>query len=114
MWWIRGDIDPVPFGERRVVLQVLLSESRRERFWLVITAGDVSLVLHRPRPRRRHPAGVVAVTLYEVWEGSSCSRPCAPADLLAARRDLLLVLPDVLQLSPVAPYVRRAQAAPSA
>ena len=48
MWWIRGGIDPEPFGERRVVLHVLLPEGRRTRFWFVIDPHDVSLCFTDP------------------------------------------------------------------
>lgn len=115
MWWIRGGIDPTPFGDRRVVLHLLLSESRRDRFWLVITASDVSLCFTDPG----HDIDIMLEsslsTLYELWEGRF-ELLTAVRDgrvTLTGRRDLLLVLPEALQLSPVAPYVRRAQAVPT-
>ncbi len=114
MWWIRGGIDAAPFGERRVVLHVLLSESRRDRFWLVITASDVSLCFTDPG----HDIDIMLEsslsTLYELWEGR-VELLTAVRDgrvTLTGRRELLQALPEALQLSPVAPYVRRALAAP--
>ena len=114
MWWIRGGIDAAPFGERRVVLHVLLSESRRDRFWLVITASDVSLCFTDPG----HDIDIMLEsslsTLYELWEGR-VELLTAVRDgrvTLTGQRELLQALPEALRLSPVAPYVRRAQAAP--
>ena len=115
MWWIRGGIDPAPFGGRRVVLHVLLSESRRDRFWLVITANDVSLCFTDPG----HDIDIMLEsslsTLYELWEGrfELLTAVREGRVTLTGQRALLLVLPEALQLSPVAPYVRRAQAAPT-
>lgn len=113
MWWIRGGIDPTPFGRDRVVLHVVLPDGRRTRFWFVIQQHDVSLCFTDPGYEVdvlvEAPLGV----LYQVWEGV--------IDLLTAvrdgrvrltgRRDALLVLPDALRFSPVAPYVRRARSA---
>ena len=53
MWWIRGGIDPAPFGDRRVVLHVQLPDGRRTRFWFVDRPARRLAVLHRPRPRGR-------------------------------------------------------------
>lgn len=116
MWWIRGGIDPAPFGGRRVVLHLVLSGSRRPRFWLVISDDDVSLCFTDPG----HEVDIVLEsslsTLYELWEGRFELRSAVRDGRvsLSGRRDLLLVLPEALLLSPVAPYVRRAQAVPTA
>jgi hypothetical protein len=50
--------------------------------------------------------------LYQVWEGV-IELPAAVRDGLltvAGRRDVIVLLPEVLRLSPVAPFVRRASA----
>lgn len=111
MWWIRGGIDPTAFGGRRVVLHVHLSEARRTRFWFVIDPHDVSLCFTDPGHDIDVTLESSLATLYQVWEGR--------LDLLAARRDgllrltgarsVVLVLPEALMFSPVAPYVRRAE-----
>ena len=114
MWWIRGGIDPAVFGERRVVLHVLVPDARRRRFWFVIRPDDVSLCFTDPGydidVTLQTPLGV----LYQMWEGVF-ELPAAARDGLlqvAGRRELVLRLPDALRLSPVAPYVRRARARP--
>ena len=114
MWWIRGGIDPEPFGERRVVLHVVLPEGRRTRFWFVIEKHDVSLCFNDPG----HEVDLLLESelgvLYQVWEGVFELRSAMRKGLvrLTGQRDLVLVFPEALQFSPVAPYVRRALARP--
>ena len=114
MWWIRGGIDPEPFGDRRTVLEVRIPEGRRTHFWFVIDPHDVSLCFTDPG----HEVDILLEAplgeLYQLWEGVFD----LPAGLrhdrirLTGRRELVLVLPEALRLSPVAPYVRRALARP--
>ena len=112
MWWIRGGIDPEPFGERRVVLHVVLPEGRRTRFWFVIDPHDVSLCFTDPG----HEVDLVLEAplgeLYQLWEGVYDLHTGLRDDRirLSGPRDLRLVFPDTLKLSPVAPHVRRALA----
>ncbi len=114
MWWIRGGIDPMAFGDRRVVLHVQVPDARRPRFWFVIQPDDVSLCFTDPGYEVDltlvSPLGV----LYQVWEGVIELSTAARTGLLsvAGRRDMVLLLPGALRLSPVAPYVRRARARP--
>jgi DNA-binding HxlR family transcriptional regulator len=112
MWWIRGGIDPAPFGDGRVVLHIEVPDARRRRFWFVVQPHDVSLCFTDPGyevdVRIESPLGV----LYQVWEGV-IELPAAARDgllSLEGRRDVLVLLPEALRLSPVAPYVRRARA----
>jgi DNA-binding HxlR family transcriptional regulator len=112
MWWIRGGIDPAPFGGRRVVLHVQVPDARRPRFWFVVDPQDVSLCFtdpgHEVDATVCSPLGV----LFQVWEGV-IELPAAVRDglvTLSGRRDVLLRLPEALVLSPVAPHVRRARA----
>ena len=115
MWWIRGGIDPRPFGERRTVLHVRLPEGRRSRFWFVVQHHDVSLCFTDPGHEVDITLESSLSVLYQVWEGV-IELPAAARDglvVLHGRRDLLLRLPDVLQLSPVAPYVRRGRSVPA-
>ena len=112
MWWIRGGIDPAPFGGRRVVLHVQVPDARRPRFWFVVAPHDVSLCFTDPGydidATVRSPLGV----LYQVWEGVIDLSAAVRDGLvtLTGRRDVLLRLPEALLLSPVTPYVRRARA----
>jgi DNA-binding HxlR family transcriptional regulator len=112
MWWIRGGIDPTPFGNRRVVLHVRIADARRRRFWFVVQPDDVSLCVTDPGYdvdiTLESPLGV----LYQVWEGM-LELPAAARDGLlsvAGRREIMVLLPEALRLSPVAPFVRRARA----
>ncbi|WP_205471948.1 helix-turn-helix domain-containing protein [Nocardioides sp. SYSU D00038] len=111
MWWIRGGIDPTPFGERRVVLHVHFSEARRTRYWLVITPQDVSLCFTDPGHEVDLTLESTLSSLYQVWEGV-IELPRAVREGLVrldGPRDLRLLLPEALRFSPVAPYVRRAR-----
>ena len=99
MWWIRGGIDPEPFGDRRVVLHVQLPEGRRTRFWFVIDPHDVSLCFTDPGHEVDLLLESELGTLYQMWEGvfelrSAHARRPDPAD--RAQRDLVLVFPEAL------------------
>jgi DNA-binding HxlR family transcriptional regulator len=114
MWWIRGGIDPGPFGPRRVVLHIEVPDARRRRFWFVVQPDDVSLCFTDPG----YDVDVTLVSplgvLYQVWEGV-IELPAAVRNgsvSLGGRRELVLLLPEALRLSPVAPHVRRARAQP--
>jgi hypothetical protein len=114
MWWIRGGIDPEPFGRRRVVLHIEVPDARRRRFWFVVQPDDVSLCFTDPG----YDVDVTLVSplgvLYQVWEGV-IELPAAVRNgsvSLGGRRELVLLLPEALRLSPVAPHVRRARAQP--
>jgi DNA-binding HxlR family transcriptional regulator len=112
MWWIRGGIDPAPFGNRRVVLHVQVSDGGRRRFWFVVQPSDVSLCFTDPGyvtdAVLQSPLGV----LYKMWEGVIELLPAVRDGLitLSGRREVLLALPEALRLSPVAPLVRKARA----
>lgn len=113
MWWIRGGIDPEPFGPRRVVLHIRLHEARRTHFWFVIEKHDVSLCFTDPGHEvdllLESPLG----TLYQLWEGVIEFRAALRDGLMtiSGRREMMLVFPEALRFSPVAPYVRRGRAA---
>ena len=84
IWWIRGGIDPSPFGDRRIVLHVQVPDARRRRFWFVVQPDDVSLCFSDPG----YDSDVVLESplsvLYQVWDGV--------IELLAAVRDGLITL----------------------
>ena len=113
MWWIRGGIDPTPFGSGRTVLHVRVPDARRSRYWFVVEPHDVSLCFTDPGYEvdvtLESPLGV----LYQVWEGLIGLHAAVRDGLvtLSGRRPALVVLPTALRFSPVAPYVRRARAA---
>ena len=114
MWWIRGGIDPAPFGERRTVLHVRVPDARRSRFWFVVQPHDVSLCFTDPGHEVDLTLESPLSVLYQVWE-AVIELPAAVRDglvTLHGRRELVQLLPEALRLSPVAPYVRRARAVP--
>ena len=114
MWWIRGGIDPAPFAAARTTLHVHLPDGRRSRYWLVIQPHDVSLCFTDPGYDVDVTLESSLSTLYMVWEGVIELDAAVRDGLLSlhGRRDMLLRLPQALRFSPVAPYVRRAAAAP--
>ena len=114
MWWIRGGIDPAPFGDRRTVLHVQVPDARRRRFWFVVEPHDVSLCFTDPGYEVDLTVEAPLGVLYQVWEGLLELPAAARAGLLTVtgRRDVLLCLPEALRFSPVAPHVRRARARP--
>jgi DNA-binding HxlR family transcriptional regulator len=114
MWWIRGGIDPEPFGVDRVVLNVVLPAGRRTRYWFVIEPHDVSLCFTDPGHEVDLVLEAELGVLYQVWEGVFELRSAMREGLvsLTGRREMVLVFPEALRFSPVAPYVRRALARP--
>jgi DNA-binding HxlR family transcriptional regulator len=112
MWSVRSGIDPVPFGDRRVILHIRLPQARRGRYWFVISPDDVSLCFTDPGYDVDVTIDSSLGVLYQVWEGvidlSDALRDGRV--VLTGRRDLLHVLPEAFGLSPVAPFVRRALA----
>jgi DNA-binding HxlR family transcriptional regulator len=112
MWWIRGGIDPSPFGDRRIVLHVQVPDARRRRFWFVVQPDDVSLCFSDPG----YDSDVVLESplsvLYQVWDGVIELLAAVRDGLitLSGRRDVVMALPQALRLSPVAPLVRKARA----
>jgi DNA-binding HxlR family transcriptional regulator len=112
MWWIRGGIDPAPFGHGRTVLHVRVPDATRKRFWFVVCPDDVSLCFTDPG----HEVDVTVEgpirVLHQVWAGA-LELPAAVRDgliTLTGRHDRILQLLDALRLSPVAPYIRSARA----
>ncbi len=113
MWWIRGGIDPEPFGDRDpVVLEFRFREGRRRRYWLVIRRDDVSLCFTDPGFPVDLVVDVGLDVLYQVWEGRIEYGAAVRDGLLTVTGDTALVraLPRALQFSPIAGYVRAAAA----
>ena len=112
MWWIRGGIDPAPFGDRRVLLHVQIPDARRPRFWFVVQPDDVSLCFTDPGYDVDVTLESNLGVLYQVWNGRLELPAATRAGLitLTGRREVVGLLPQALRLSPAAPYVRRARA----
>ncbi|MEX5718921.1 winged helix-turn-helix transcriptional regulator [Geodermatophilus maliterrae] len=111
MWWIRGGLDPAPFGDReRVVLYVHFRQGGRRRFWLVATPSDVSLCSTDPGYDVDLVLDADLDALYEVW-GGRMEYGCAVRDrrlVVSGPTDLVRALPQSLRFSPIAHYVRQA------
>jgi DNA-binding HxlR family transcriptional regulator len=115
MWWIRSGIDPdrlLDGGQAggRVVLHVQVPDARRSRFWFVATPGDVSLCFTDPGFEVDVTVESSLGVLYQIWLGA-LELPAAVRDgvvTLTGRRETVRRLLTALQLSPAAPYVRKA------
>ena len=111
MWWIRGGIDPEPFGDRDpVVLEFRFREGRRRLYWLVVRRDDVSLCFTDPGFPVDLVVDVGLDVLYQVWEGRIEYGAAVRDGLLTVTGDTALVraLPRALRFSPIAGYVRAA------
>lgn len=113
MWWIRAGIDPAKFDRPRVVVQVVLPDGKRKRYWLVVEPADVSLCFTDPGYEVDVLVESPLAVLYQVWEGRI---PLATARRdglvrVTGDRELVRALPSALAFSPVAPLVRRAAGA---
>ncbi len=110
MWWIRGGIDPSPFGDRdRVVVHVCFRDGPQQ-YWLVIQQSDVSLCFTDPGFDVDLAIAVGLETLYQVWEGRT-EYGAAVRDgqlVVTGERSLVRAFPLALRFSPIAPHVRRA------
>ncbi|WP_278262267.1 helix-turn-helix domain-containing protein [Nocardia sp. AG03] len=109
VWWMHQRLDTTALPGRRQVLQIRFTDDVR-RFWIVIEAGIPSVCETDPG----YPVDVTVVAdvagLYEVWLGRM---PLAHAQRTGRVQfhgppALTRRMPMVLQLSPVADYVREA------
>ena len=113
MWWLRGGLDPAAFGDReRVVVHVRFPQGRRRLFWLLAQRDDVSLCFFDPGFGVDLTVEVGLDVLYQVWEGRIEYGQAVRDRLLVVSGETALVraLPRALQLSPIAPIVRRVAA----
>jgi DNA-binding HxlR family transcriptional regulator len=111
MWWMHGRIAPDPRPDRTTVVQFEFTD-RAHRYWLVVEPADVSVCLTDPGFEIDAVVRTELRTMYLVWLGRR--------DLLGAVRagditfegaqHVIRSLPGWLQLSPVAPIVRAADA----
>ena len=102
MWWIRGGIDPEPFGDRRVVLHV--AAARGPSYPLLVRHRPARrlALLHRPRPRGR-PAPRVRARHALPDVGGRLRAPQRHArrpDPADRPPDLVLVFPEALEVLP--------------
>jgi DNA-binding HxlR family transcriptional regulator len=111
MWWMHGMIEPGDV-DRRSVVQIEVPDVRR-LFWLVVEPADVSVCIVDPGFDVDAVVQADLATLYQLWEGEIDLLDAVRAGEIQVSGDRRVVsrLPDWLQLSPVAPYVRAARTA---
>lgn len=111
MWWMHGMIEPGDV-DRRSVVQIEVPDVRR-LFWLVVEPADVSVCIVDPGFDVDAVVQADLATLYRLWEGEIDLLDAVRAGEIQVSGDRRVVsrLPDWLQLSPVAPYVRAARTA---
>jgi DNA-binding HxlR family transcriptional regulator len=106
MWWVHDRLDFDVLPDRRIVLAFDF-QGIRQRFWIVKDAAG-------PGVCKADPGFEVDVvlrsrlsTLYEVWVGRrDLGLTLERGDIeLEGRRELVRAMPQVMQLSPVAPLV---------
>jgi hypothetical protein len=69
MWWIRGRLRTDTLPQPRVVVQLDFTGASKERFWLILTSGDVSICLTDPGFDLDILVTADLATFYQVWLG---------------------------------------------
>ncbi|MEZ5144556.1 MAG: helix-turn-helix domain-containing protein [Acidimicrobiales bacterium] len=111
MWWVHDRLDLSVLPERRVVLGFAF-RGRPERCWIVRDALGPSLCTHDPGFEVDVQVDADLAALYRVWLGHLELRAALRQGLVAFRGPAALTrrMPDVFQLSIVAPLVAEAAA----
>jgi hypothetical protein len=111
LWWMHTRIDAGLLEERRTVLQFRFSDDPRP-FWLVVESGEPSVCFTDPGFEVDVVVRSDLRSMYEVWLGRVPIRLALRSDRIAfdGPDRLTRLLPDVLQLSPVADVVASAMA----
>jgi DNA-binding HxlR family transcriptional regulator len=109
MWWVhdRLDLSVVPDG--RFVLEFSFLD-QRQRFWIVRDAQGPSVCTRDPGFEVDVRIESELSTMYQVWLGRIDLRTAVRDGRIEVQGPAALVrrMPDVLQLSPVAPFVAAA------
>ena len=111
VWWMHGRLDTAAMPLDRWVLHVRFVDDPR-RFWILVEDRVPSVCLSDPgygvdvtiASDVRHPLPGVA------GPAARCSAGLATACLIEGQRAVVRRIPDVLQLSPMAPLVSGALA----
>jgi DNA-binding HxlR family transcriptional regulator/putative sterol carrier protein len=106
VWWMHRRLDTSGFPGRRHVVHVRFTDDPR-RFWIVIEAGEPSVCLADPGFDIDVTIVADLAGLYEVWIGrlQLASAQRAGRVRFEGPTALTRLMPDVLQLSAVAPIV---------
>jgi DNA-binding HxlR family transcriptional regulator len=109
MWWVHDRLDLSCLPERRVVLEFDFTDQRR-RFWIVRDAGGPSVCSTDPGFDVDVVVRTSLPTLYRVWLGrQDLRRAVRDGEVELSGQDALVRrMPEVLELSPVAPFVAAA------
>jgi DNA-binding HxlR family transcriptional regulator len=111
MWWVHDRLDLSTLPDRRVVLEFDFTDQRR-RFWIVRDSGGPSVCSTDPGFEVDVVVRTDLPTMYRVWLGRQELRDAVRAGQveLSGQDAFVRRMPDVLQLSPVAPFVAAAVA----
>lgn len=109
MWWVHDRLDLSALPDRRVVLEFDFTDQRR-RFWIVRDAGGPSVCSTDPGFEVDVVVRSDLPTMYRIWLGRDQLRRAVRdgAVELSGQDALVRRMTDVLQLSPVAPFVAAA------
>ena len=113
MWWVHDRLDLSGLPDRRMVLEFDFTDQRR-RFWLVRDAQGPSICNADPGFQVDVRVESDLSTMYQVWLGRLDLRGAVRNGQVQMHGAPALVrrMDRVLQLSPVAPFVTAAAAAP--
>jgi hypothetical protein len=106
MWWVHDRLDLSDVSGARLVLEFHFQD-RRERIWILHDREGPSVCTHDPGFGIDATIATDLDTMYRVWLGSLDLRAALRSGAVEAhgRTDIVRRLPDVLELSPVAPVV---------
>lgn len=109
VWWMHTRLDTSRFPGVRHVVHVRFRDDRR-LYWIVIERGVPSVCNVDPGYEVDVTVTSDVRSLYQVWIGRVPLEDAVRAHTLTfdGRRELVQQMPDVLQLSPIAPIVRAA------
>lgn len=112
MWWLRDRIRTDELPQPRVTLQLDFTGACQERFWLILTSGDVSICLTDPGFDLDLLITADLATFYQVWLGRIAYLEAVNAGLVRVDGLPFLVeaLPAWFAYSLTAPTVRAALA----
>ncbi|MEN8042173.1 MAG: helix-turn-helix domain-containing protein [Actinomycetota bacterium] len=113
VWWMHSRINTPVLPSDRTVIHIRFSDDPR-LFWLLVESRKASVCLVDPGFEVDVTVRTDVPTLYEVWLGR---RPLLSAvrggDVaLEGNRDLVRLMPEVLQLSPMAELVSTTRGVP--
>ena len=106
MWWVHDRLDLSAVPDRRLVLEFDFVDQRR-RFWIVRDAGGPSVCTFDPGFEIDATVTAPLSTMYQLWFGQEDLRTAIRNGRigLSGQQTVVRALPDMLQLSPIAPLI---------